>query len=992
MSIEVTGPDRAVHVFPDGTDPAVIKSAMARQYGAARPTFASVVGPNPVSRLSDDYHTRMRAADADVTGGLVDMAAAGEGTDSSVAGVSQYAAKAIPGGLRAVAGGASALWAPFGAFGDMVVGRPVSVAAKAAGVDVSPQTVTDIGSMALPLAGELNAMREARAGAEASGLTTTAYRQAVPAQTTARTIVAADAKRAAAAAKPPFSIATVAAPVRRAAAPFAAKVSQASAERQAGAAIAQRSSDLPAVRASLENGPDQIVPGSIPTTAQQTGDLGLGSLEREVAIKGQVTDPTTGQLTTGPELMAARRGEQNSARLDALGGVQSGGDPTDVSKFLKDQFDALDSQTQTHIDELTAAAQAKGGAIGGEAPPEATGAALRAAITSAEDAGRARTSALYDAVDPNGDLTGNTTATKTAADGILQEQPPTAKPMAGEEGAIFDAARGLPSIAPARDLIALRSRVSAEIRQQNLPTGDPQVLRRLTQLRGAIEDNLANSISERVASDQTKVAAGQLAAEDAFGAHIESARDAFLQSRRTEARANTGTGPVDYGGSGQGAVSSVAGAEVPSTGGPSNAAGNPGVSPDAGIPTFDAAAKGRLDEATQAYKAERRTFGLQPVSSVTAKAGASDIYRLPDGQVPGKFFHPGPAGYEHMQAAIKTSPDALPILEDHAASTLRRAAMRDDGTLDPAKFARWQASHQDALRAFPPETQARFADAAQASQAVAEASAGRAEAIKAARTGAAARLMGLTEPQDITRTVGSILGSRTSVQDMKALATQAGADPNALAGLRQAVADHIAGRLIGNTEAAASGLPTIKADVYQTFIRQNRAALETIFKPEEIDTFERIAADIQRAKRSETALKLPGGSNTAQDTYGVGRSTPAKGTRSFLSTVAGLVGLTHGGPLYAALDYLGASAIQSFRAAGIERVDQLVTRAMMDPAFAKELLKKVPVSASGTPPTVVIRARVRAMLRSLQVGAAISATQPQRRQTPSYAAAMGVQP
>jgi hypothetical protein len=46
--------------------------------------------------------------------------------------------------------------------------------------------------------------------------------------------------------------------------------------------------------------------------------------------------------------------------------------------------------------------------------------------------------------------------------------------------------------------------------------------------------------------------------------------------------------------------------------------------------------------------------------------------------------------------------------------------MRPDGVVDPAKFATWRRAHADALRALP-GLDGRFADAAKATEAIAQA-------------------------------------------------------------------------------------------------------------------------------------------------------------------------------------------------------------------------------------------------------------------------------
>ena len=171
-------------------------------------------------------------------------------------------------------------------------------------------------------------------------------------------------------------------------------------------------------------------------------------------------------------------------------------------------------------------------------------------------------------------------------------------------------------------------------------------------------------------------------------------------------------------------------------------------------PPFDAAAAGRLADATAATRARSATFGQPPVSTVTARAGTANQFRLPDGRVAGRFFHPGPTGYSDMQALLRATPEAAPVINDHAASTLRRAAMNADGTLDPAKFARWQAQHADAIRVLPAGLRGLFVDAASASKAVADAATSRADVLTAALSGALGKILGAQNPHEVVQTIG----------------------------------------------------------------------------------------------------------------------------------------------------------------------------------------------------------------------------------------------
>ncbi len=224
---------------------------------------------------------------------------------------------------------------------------------------------------------------------------------------------------------------------------------------------------------------------------------------------------------------------------------------------------------------------------------------------------------------------------------------------------------------------------------------------------------------------------------------------------------------------------------------------------------------------------------------------------------------------------------------------------------------------------------------------MAEATAARNVALKTAQQGAIGRVMGLTEPEDVTRTVGQILNGRTSVADMKALAKATAGNPEARQGLRRAGTDFMANRLISNTEASTSGESLIRADAYQSFISQKRAALHLVYSPEEVRMMEAVAEDIQRSARSQNT-KLPGQSNTAQDQHvPLAKAIARLAGQSWLHVIGATLGSAFG-PLGTVAGVLSTHVVQGLRARGIASVDQLISDAMLDPALARELLKKAP--------------------------------------------------
>ncbi|MGV3650618.1 MAG: hypothetical protein ACO1OK_04290, partial [Devosia sp.] len=107
----------------------------------------------------------------------------------------------------------------------------------------------------------------------------------------------------------------------RVAGDFLAPLTSNGRQRLAGQTLYDAASNPEAAMGSLAN-PRQIVPGSLPTTFQATGDMGLGALER-------------GAATRAPDAFNQRRADQNAARLGQMSGLGGNGAPEAVVSSLR---------------------------------------------------------------------------------------------------------------------------------------------------------------------------------------------------------------------------------------------------------------------------------------------------------------------------------------------------------------------------------------------------------------------------------------------------------------------------------------------------------------------------------------------------------------------------------------------------------------------------------------------------------------------------------
>jgi hypothetical protein len=720
---------------------------------------------------------------------------------------------------------------------------------------------------------------------------------------------------------------------------YFAPLTESGQELTAGKKLADRSTSPAALRDALDNPPPEMVPGSKPTTFQQTGDMGLGSLEREVA-------------TQNPADFMQRRAEQNSARIGSMESMATGS-PADVTNTLRAHLRDVDDLTSMSVDQAHADALAHLDAIGGQRAPEEYGATMRDALASARQEAKTQERSLWKAVDPDNTLALPASSLKEAAGGLEKAVTGSAKPIDGEERGILDTIGQYRSVMPFSEITDLRSRVSTAMREELRASGETPVYGRLSRLRGAIENTITNAVEHQAAQEAHAVARGEINPEQTMAAALQQKVDLWRNENASRRAFEEGAGIVADGGSS--ALRPGSRGESQARGRSGNPPSDQGLSRDVPLtPNFDQAARDRLNNATAATRERKQTYDAGPVGTTLRSAGMQGQYRSMDSAVPAQIFRRGPSGFQSVEAYRKAAGDskAMGVLGDYAAASLRQAAQKPDGTLDPARFAAWRKAHAEALRALP-ELAGRFDDAATASRAVEDVAAIRRDALEHYQRGVFGQLIDAHGPDAVTRTIGGLFGQKDSAKAMRTLVAETRNDPAARGGLKKAVVEHIMKKFISNTEAATTEQGLLKSDQFQTFVKNNGPVLRQVFSEPEINSLRAIAADLQRANRSITAVKLPGGSNTAQDTAARQLSLLSKlihhgrdavaGAALGLGTGAGTgaaFGFGSAGPIGALIGTLGGATVAAMRDAGMKHVDDLIRDAMLDPELARRLLTK----------------------------------------------------
>ena len=700
---------------------------------------------------------------------------------------------------------------------------------------------------------------------------------------------------------------------------------------------------------------------------------------------------------------------------------------------------------------------------------------MRNALTARAYGDRSLTDALAETADPR---------TRVLASGLEQAAPDMARLRAGIEAGYVDPNVDLaPHVSQA--LAALRV-----ARDQRIPladvVGQADAFDRMSPeavglLHAAYGPDLAGRASASDMADTlrhyARVAGAQSTEARLFGENLGSGQIlAEAGARRgrsggTETRAFAPDAPAR---SGDGASGLTERQPAPGQGGQTSPAGRgssrlgrarypadalPGAEAPALTPNFTEQDRADLGKANTIYRENKERFTRAPgVGAVLEEHPAGrGGFKLGDSQVPAQLFSGGAKAAERVQAAVKAGIDPEQ-LSQYVAFSLRRAAAREDGTLDPAKFAQWQAQHREALDALTraaPAVGKRFAAAAGASReldalqaqrtaldaahplkpgwsdsdiamqavrpgasgrervasmlasagntakareavsdvlshlyqskvirdgevdrgahdrfvqaygpalsavpgladkfrtvagaqdAVDAASAAHVAAVKAYQTSAARFFLGGGEPAD---RIAQVLASPNRVADMKSLAALTANDPAARDGLKRAVVEHIQKRLLSQSLAGPNGERKIQAAAMQRFVRDNGAALGQLFNPHEVASFGHIADAIQTmgvsADRAKAAAgKAHGGHSLLGSLLGhLGEHALGAAGGGIGYMLGGIEGGAAGAYISKSLAGSLHSIVHGMKAAHIEKVDDLVTEALLNPGLMNVLLARI---------------------------------------------------
>ena len=777
-------------------------------------------------------------------------------------------------------------------------------------------------------------------------------------------------------------------------------------EREAGRQIIQSAQDVDNLVATLKRPTKTAASGVKPTLSEMTGDIGLAAAEKKAA-----------QLI--PEEYETRRMQVGTAREQALRNTQASGDAAELVPAVGAYLgrvdalkDSIDAATLTRISALTD--DVTRGAI----DPETAGESIRVSLDAGRKATRVAESALHEAVDPDGKLRTSIEGIKSTVTKLRNELKGLGREPNGEERRLYRDITRAPEVAPYSEAVKFQRRVSGMMRDELFRKGRTERWGRLSQLNKAAYAELENAVLVRIKREAPAVKSGRIAPENSLYAKLATLSDE-LARQSAEAGGSAGARAAEAPGTPATATGSADEAMGGSKRRPGGLAGGeglplasgrtPGEAPrevveppvvravepepaytpppvDEGVSVEiidDPEAMLRLRAAKDATIARVRTFDNQYMKPLLEKAITGQDYKVAAEKVASRIFNTqidAAARIDSLRAAIGVE-EADNLLTGYALDRVAKEVVRD-GVTDAKKLENWRAKNADALKALP-NLGAKLKDTASLIDAVSTQAKARIESLDAEKKRAVGPFLESStgvlignDPRAVDAAVGSILTGQNAAVKMKELRSAMQGNPDALEGLRKAVVDNVVNRFAKITQGPAGEFSTLSAEPLLNFVRANeKVLLAAGLTRGQINGMKAIATEAAQSSallRAAVATRKP--ATLGDLTNKLLRGQP----QSILNRITLRQALTKGG-LFGALSATGLGQVQlaadlaltMLRNKGLEQVDEIVARAMLDPDLARVLVQKV----SPKNQRIVTRRLGEILARSTAVGTAVGLTE-----------------
>lgn len=279
----------------------------------------------------------------------------------------------------------------------------------------------------------------------------------------------------------------------------------------------------------------------------------------------------------------------------------------------------------------------------------------------------------------------------------------------------------------------------------------------------------------------------------------------------------------------------------------------------------------------EAYRKMNDKFGSSalPSKKVLSQEGFGR-YTLPESAVPGQFFKAGERGAKeavrNYKETIGDSEAALEPLYRYAVDSFKDAAVKGDGLVDSRAANAWLRRHSSALEELP-ELKRELSDITSAQQLLNE-TYGDLKRTQAEVEKGTLRSFLNADPE---KAIGSMLSGKDMARRTKATVDYLkGKDPDALAGLRRGVIEHLKKKAfiddakVSLEEASQAGGRqfdgTVRGGLLKSEWEKIRPAIEKskLFTDSQMQGFDYLYRD-KSSQLSVEKSKMPGGSDTFQN-------------------------------------------------------------------------------------------------------------------------------
>lgn len=702
----------------------------------------------------------------------------------------------------------------------------------------------------------------------------------------------------------------------------------------------------------------EIVPGSLPTTAQLTGNQGLANIEA-----ARARDFSSAPLYNQRYTAQAQNRAQGMANLEPINA-----DPSQVKSFAQETLDRINDNNDQAATAATALRNQGMQQAGGELGSEAYGADAQNSLVAGHQTASALASKFWNDLDERNPNI-NVAPLKSGVQDITDSLAAAKRPISPAEQSIYDRASQLNNVEPWAVVSGLRKDLGEQIRGANDINGlGTEAKGRLVQLRSALDDATSTAMDRQASEDvannvppdqswennliqsrqgwmQAKANAGQRAAtgfqlpgtEEGIGSSIQGAGQAYgtrgLQGEASQSQLPSVSGPM--GGSNGQATEKASIAPSPQV--------LPGELPVTGKP-WTQADQDQYDAANAATFQKKQTFENSIIGPIVGKKGVDA--RLNDAQVAKQLFPGGVKSKEAAQryfTAAGNDPDAQNLYQDLAAANFRKYAVDDNGNINTQKAASWLGNHGSGLD--QAGIRSKFETPISAQNTLNESLLRGQQELKSFQKTELGKLVN----QDPVQYMGSMLSSPDAATRAQSFMASLGNNPGLQEASKSAMARYINSRFVQNLLTGDQVNSQITAGRLRQFLAQRSDAIGSVMGPDSVNSLRRILADFDRGNASRlgrtAGMGSPTGANIAQSaalgapTTKLGKAISDKGgPLALLSAISG-----H--PWAAAAIAGIRPAYDAIQGHAMAKYHSLLDDVLLNPQTAKNVLRDAPTGA-----------------------------------------------